>query len=642
MSVIDYLVWTVQAIRVNLESAVVKPKLPRASERVAAVEPDIGTREGVAISYQARVEQLRQTRDQTALDCVKHARYALALGFAMATFLLLTLGIRLLPNWTAALAALPLVLAIISIEKASQCKARAAENVRLIGFYEQRLARMRQEWAGKGDPGSDLRELYHLSAQDLDLFGEGSMFELLCDVDTPAGRETLARWLQHPSSPAEVASRQNSIRSLRARRDLRESLALFRTGDASEYSWRILREWLVADPVDLPRWAPQTTLMLPLALLAACAVWAAGLLHAPVSLWVVAGIAVAEGGLALLLRRRVRAIVAELHLPVRKVESLRRLCSFVRGVSLATSPLVELQKRFQGSAERIASFQRLVRILSCRDNEWTIWPFLLLMGTTQTALRIERWRERHGRELVEWITRLGEFEALMAIAAYAHENPGDAFPEFAEDGPVFEAQEMGHPLLNPRTCVRNDIALGPDHRFLLVTGSNMSGKSTLLRAVGLNTTLAQMGAPVRAERLRLSQTHVCASIRIEDSLLDGASHFYAEVQRLKAIVDLVRSGSPVLFLIDELFAGTNSADRRVAAEAVISSLASHRAIGLVTSHDLALSEIAETEGFMGGNVHFTELSTADGPLAFDYRIHPGKLSHGNALKIIKLVGLLHE
>lgn len=202
-----------------------------------------------------------------------------------------------------------------------------------------------------------------------------------------------------------------------------------------------------------------------------------------------------------------------------------------------------------------------------------------------------------------------------------------------------EAIALGHPLMDRRTCVCNDLLLTEQKRFLLLTGSNMSGKSTLLRAVGLNATLAWMGAPVYAKRLRLSRLQVCASIRIQDSLLDGSSRFYAEVQRLKAMLDLEKDGKPVLFLIDELFGGTNSADRRVAAEAVIRSLVEHQGIGLVTTHDLALSEIGEMKDLKGMNVHFTDLPTADGQLKFDYRIRSGRLDHGNALKIVKMVGL---
>lgn len=640
MNIVEYSVLAARAIKTQLGSALFKSAVCAASEQPAISEPQGGARERIALSYQARLEQLMQVRDRMVRIRTKHFRYALALGFALVILLVLSVGLRVIPVSTGAFAALPLAPAILSILKARQCRRRADEAARLRALYERRLARVRHEWMGKGDPGFDLIVQQHLSARDLDLFGDASMFELLCDVDTPAGREILANWLQYPTLFPEVVSRQNSIRSLCARTDLRESLELLREGESSECSWRILREWLVADPFEVPGWALPSTLIIPLALLVACVFWAVGLLHAPIAVWLLAVIASAEGAAALYFRGRVHSIFAKMHLPVRKVESLRRLCAFIQEASLETSRLAALQNGLQGSAERIAVLFRLVRRLNYRNSELAIWPFLLSMGTTRTAFGIERWRQRHGRELAEWIILLGEFEALMGIAAYAYENPDDVFPEFVENGPLFEARDMGHPLIDPRTCVRNDITLGHDTRFLLVTGSNMSGKSTLLRAVGLNATLAQMGAPVRCGWLRLSQSQVCASMRIEDSLLDGASRFYAEVQRLKAILDLVRSGRPVLFLIDELFAGTNSADRRVAAEEVIRSLVMYQSIGLVTSHDLALSEIGEMKELKGENVHFTDLSTTGSLLAFDYRIHSGSLARGNALKIVKLVGLV--
>jgi DNA mismatch repair ATPase MutS len=353
-----------------------------------------------------------------------------------------------------------------------------------------------------------------------------------------------------------------------------------------------------------------------------------------------AAIGAAEGSLVLSLRKRIRSVLADLHFSARKVESVRRLCTLMRRERFGCAHLITLQGKLQGSSERIKSLQWRMHLLDLRNNEWGVWPFLIFLGTTQTSILIEKWRQHHGREMVEWLTVLGEFEALMAIASYAYENPDDPFPELADDSPLFEATALGHPLMDVRECVRNDLALGADTRFLLVTGSNMSGKSTLLRAVGLNATLAWMGAPVRAERLRISRLRVCASIRIQDSLLDGVSHFYAEVERLKAMLEIVRFGQPILFLIDELFGGTNSNDRRVAAEAVVRSLVQRQAIGLVTTHDLALSEIGDMQDSKGMNVHFTDLPATDRLLKFDYRLHSGKLDHGNALQIVKLVGLV--
>ena len=630
--------WVARAISANLQNIIVEA-VPSVFEARPVVEADYRSRDQVVCLYQARVQELVRFRAQATARRAKYLLVVLALSVALAVLLFLSFGIAVFPFW---LAALPLLPGIVSLERARRSQDRAREITSLLSMYQRRLARAQHEWMGKGDPGIDLRMPDHLSARDLDLFGDGSMFELLCDVDTPAGREALAKWLQYPASRPEAISRQHSIQSLRDRTDLRERLALLREGEASEYSWNALREWLIADPVRLPPWAPLTLLLLPLAIVIVGGCWWAGLLQATTAIWLATAIVVAAVTFALFLRRRIVSILSELHLPARKIKTLRRLCAFVRDERWESPQLAELQRKLRGSSERIAGLQRLVRLLNLRNSDFLVWPYLLVMGTTQVTTRIEWWRQRHGRELVEWITVLGEFEALMAIAAYAYENPDDPFPEFVEDNTLFEAKDLGHPLIDPRKCVSNDVALDRETRFLMVTGSNMSGKSTLLRAVGLNATLAWMGAPVRSSQLRISPVQVCASIRIEDSLLEGASRFYAEVQRLKVVLDLARSGAPVLFLIDELFAGTNSADRRVAAEAVIRALLEHQAIGLVTSHDLALSEIGEMQELKGANVHFTDLTTTDGPMKFDYRIHRGRLNHGNALKIIRLVGLMPE
>jgi hypothetical protein len=635
----DDCLWAARFIR-GILNPVVKDAAPSTSCDGRPVAETSGrARDRVVSFYQDRFERLEMDRSQTTLRRARYLRYAVASCFALAVLLALSLGIRYLPVWSAAL---PVVPAIVSLDRARKCKRRSRDLASVLDMCQRRLERVRHEWMGKGDSGSDLEVSDHLSSRDLDLFGEGSMFELLCDVDTPAGRETLARWLQSPAEAEELISRQQSIRCLRDRTDLREQLARLREGEASEYSWSKLREWLLAEPAKLPGWAPWAALCLSLAMIAVSVCWWAGVFQTTSGIWEFAAVAALEAVLALFLRRRIQSILADLNLPARKVESLRQLCALVRGERLESSRLVELQSELEGSPERIGSLQRLARLLDLRHNMWTVWPYLLLLGTTQTTIRIERWRLRHGRQLSEWINALGEFEALMAIAAYAYENPDDPFPELADDGPLFEAVALGHPLMDAQKCVRNDVALSEETRFLLVTGSNMSGKSTLLRAVGLNATLAWMGAPVRAERLRLSKIQVCASIRIEDSLLGGASRFYAEVQRLKAMLDRGKSGPPVLFLIDELFGGTNSADRRIAAEALIRSFVQHQSIGLITSHDLALSEIAERPELKGTNVHFIDLATADGQMTFDYRIHRGKLDHGNALKIIRLVGILPE
>ncbi len=627
--------WAGHLIRQVLNPSAV---LPLADEYSATETPEstaADARDKVASSYEARLQQNKQRREDTIARHTRCYWYIVACAVAIGVVAYLSLGIPRIPLWPAAL---PTAGGILAFVEARRCKSRVQDASCLTDLYSDRLRRVRYQWMGKGDGGKDLEMEGHLSAADLDLFGEGSLFELLCDVYTPAGREVLAGWLQGPGQPAEVIARQQSVRYLRDRIDLREKLALVSTGKANEYSWNTFRSWLTADPIDFSRWAPWAALLLSLSMVTAGACWWGGLLQAHAALWTMATIAAGEGALALWLRGRVKRVMEGLLLSAGRLKAIRQLCELVENSKLETPGLVELQEKLRGLPKRVGQLQRLIVRRDALRNEWFIYACLLLMWSTQWTIQIERWRQRHGGEFQEKLRALGEFEALMAIAAYSYENPDDPDPDFERDGPLFEATGLGHPLIDPARCVRNEIKLDGENRFLMVTGSNMSGKSTLLRAIGLNSTLAWMGAPVRATSLRISQLQICASIRVEDSLLHGLSHFYAEVQRLRAMLDSASSGPPILFLIDELFAGTNSADRRVAAEAVIRLLVERRAVGLVTSHDLALTEIAEKRDLAGTNVHFSDTPTAEG-LSFDYLLRKGKLDHGNALKIIQMVGI---
>lgn len=251
-------------------------------------------------------------------------------------------------------------------------------------------------------------------------------------------------------------------------------------------------------------------------------------------------------------------------------------------------------------------------------------------------MAVDRWYRRHGTDVLDYLAALGEFEALLSLAAYAFEHPRDAFPEIIDSGPLFDATQLGHPLLDESICVRNDVCLDAKTRFLIVSGSNMSGKSTFLRAIGTNAVLAWMGAPVRCAKLRLSELQIAAAIRVQDSITDGRSHFLAEMQRLRRIIDLAGAGT-LLFLADEIMSGTNSHDRRIAAEWVIRALVRRNAVGLITTHDLTLTEIA-TNGLPGRNVYFED-SGDGGELKFDYKLHSGLLTHSNALNIVRMLGI---
>jgi DNA mismatch repair ATPase MutS len=233
---------------------------------------------------------------------------------------------------------------------------------------------------------------------------------------------------------------------------------------------------------------------------------------------------------------------------------------------------------------------------------------------------------------------VGEFEALSSLAGYAYEHPADPFPEITDEERVLDAEEVGHPLMAAARSVPNSIRLAGPLQLLVVSGSNMSGKSTLLRTIGVNVLLALAGAPVRARRMRLSPLAIGATIRIHDSLQAGTSRFYAEIQRIRQVMDLTNETLPVLFLFDEILHGTNSHDRAIGAEAIVRSFLKRGAIGLVTTHDLALTKVAESLAPHAANVHFED-ELRDGKLVFDYRMKSGVVQKSNALELMKAVGI---
>lgn len=300
--------------------------------------------------------------------------------------------------------------------------------------------------------------------------------------------------------------------------------------------------------------------------------------------------------------------------------------------------LRRLAEQVRNGSACIRKLEWLLDALGQRDKDWFYLPSRVLLVGTHLCLAIEQWRREHGESLKTWLQAWGEFEALNALAAYGYENPDNTFPEFTDGEARLEAQGLGHPLLPHTSCVTNNVELSCELPFYVVSGSNMSGKSTLLRAIGLNAVLAFAGAPVRARALRLSGLSVFASLSVVDSLLNGKSKFLAEIDRLRqAIASRVENRS-VLFLVDEIFSGTNSRDRRIAAEAVVRTLVSRGAIGVLSTHDLALTEIASSAGMCGVNVHMGSRDERY-PLDFDYRLKPGVTEEANALAIARMAGV---
>jgi hypothetical protein len=527
---------------------------------------------------------------------------------------------------------------VVSFDRAARLRRRAEKRV---AYYERAVERLEGRWAGKdaGGGGARFREADHPYAEDLDLFGPGSLFERISAARTHVGEDTLAAWLKAPAAVEVVRARQEAVAELRPGLDLREDAALLGGEIGTVASFEGLADWGTS-PVLLR----STALRAASASLAVAAVPAlVGWLCLWWSGWPLVVVGLLEAAIHFPLRSRIETVLAAVERRSEELGTLAGLLARLEGERFESAKLRACRDALMASgrpaSERIEALRRLVATLDARRN-MLLGPIspLLLWGT-QVAFAVESWRAETGQFIGGWLEAVGRFEALASLAGFAYESPDDVFPEVVEAGePRYEAEGLAHPLIPESRAVRNDVRLGGRLRVLVVSGSNMSGKSTLLRAVGTSVVLAMAGGAVRAARLTLSPLAVGASLRVQDSLQQGRSRFFAEILRLRLVLDLARGRRPLLFLLDEVLAGTNSHDRRLGAEAVVVGLVERGAIGLVTTHDLALAEIVGKIGERAENVHFAD-HLEDGVMTFDYTMRPGVVRHSNALALMRSVGL---
>jgi MutS-like protein len=541
--------------------------------------------------------------------------------------------------WLAAAFVVFVALAVLHrrILRAKNYSERAAE------FYRRGILRLEDRWTGTGENGDQFRDPDHVYADDLDIFGSGSLFELLCLARSPMGNQTLASWLLHPAAVDTIRERHQAVRELSEKLVLRQDLAL--AGESSD---------IKADPARLRAWGNaqiefNDRFWLPVAL-ALAALSLAGLACA-IAFFVYTGrffwtpflVTLMINGVVLFsLRHPLEKLTLNLDQAGHNLDALASILHRLENEQF-TSPLLQqcrqkLLSHGKSASRCIAALDTLCELEDSLHNMFVRLINLPLLYSLVVACRLQNWRRQHGAAIAHWLEVVGDIEALASLGTYSCEHPEDPFPEFASGAETcFAGTALGHPLLPADQCVRNDLSLGGQNQVLLVSGSNMSGKSTLLRVVGINTVLAMMGAPVRAARLRLSPAAVGACMRISDSLRKGVSHFYAEIKRIRQVVELSSQGT-LIFLFDEMLQGTNSHDRRVGAEGILRTLISNGALGLVTTHDLALTSLADIFPDRVANVHFQEKLEA-GELSFDYKLRPGIVHTSNGVELMRSVGL---
>jgi hypothetical protein len=606
------------------------------------------------MEYGSRLKRLEGLQEAARQRETLLGRLKLADGAAVVVLAFLCFGHP--PALYALLAAMALfVMLAVLHERVIQA---IAARERVLQFYRRGLARLDGSWAkpetvdlSKGRRGrhvaveTEAGERFavpeHAYARDLDLFGRGSVFHLLSTARTAEGEATLAGWLGGATPVAGVRARQEAARELTGGLDLREALATVGDSVRANVHGEALATWGERAGIwrgNGVRVGATVLAALWVGSLVCWAKWEMG--------WLALLMSLVNYGVRVRWNKRVEASLEGLDRATKELTGLAGLLRLIEAREFESTRLRELRTALDrdgiAPSEAVRRLSKVLERLDWRHNSMFLPVEIFLFWSVQWSYVAEGWRGVFGPSVRGWIEAAGEFEALEALAGYAYEHPEDTWPELVEGGAYVRAEGFAHPLLAEGTAVRNDLTLGGELggalKLVVISGPNMAGKSTFLRALGVNVVLAQAGAPVRARRMVLSPLAVAASISVVDSLESGISRFYAEIRKVKVVSDLADGTIPVLFLLDELLSGTNSHDRFTGTAWIVKSLVERGAIGIVTTHDLALTVIPESMGETARNCHFED-TIEDGRLIFDYRLSEGVVQTSNALELMRSIGL---
>jgi hypothetical protein len=595
------------------------------------------------LEYQNRFQNKKTAADRLSKKADRIGNIRLIFALVALLFILLPLWIRSSGPWWGLL---PLFVIFGVIGKMHDVALDAMYRAKAAQRYAQReLSRLKEEWREFASDGTDLAPLDLAQAQfaaDIDLYGPNSLFQLLNRTMTHHGSHTLATWMVEPADLPEVHARQEAVKILAEDIEFREAFSVAATGhDSSTLESDFLVEW-----AEKPKYLPRAKILgilayvLPVSLALSVLLYVVTLQAMP--LIVVAGLQVV---FLMSLRSALATRSIAISGPDRVLHRFLDMINVFEAKSFDNERLTLLQSRLKGGQDsavaQIRALSKIAQKLEARHNVFfalLIAP--LVLWELHWVLKAENWQRETGPHLRAWLQTLGELEALCSLGAFAYERADYVMPELVSDVGVLELKNLAHPLLKRDEAVSNDITLGGPGSVLLLSGSNMSGKSTFLRALGLNQVLARMGAPVAATMMKSSAFVLATSIRVSDSLARGASHFYAELERIKQALDLgAAHHGAVLYLLDEMLHGTNSKERYIGAVSVIRWLSQAKAVGVVTTHDLALAKVESLvpQGLVT-NMHFGDDIEED-EIQFDYTLKLGPVVTTNALRLMKAVGI---
>lgn len=549
------------------------------------------------------------------------------------------------PNLVAGLvgvaAAIGLFVAVVWHSRVYASQGRAQVGVEV---HERHLLRVQGKWQSLPDNGAELAVPGHAYAHDIDLLGPGSLLQRIDTSQTLGGARMLARWLREAAEPSQIRARQGAVQALADDNTLRWQLevagSLGRRGKGKLDPEPFLKFTQLPALFAQKKWLKPLVWSLPVLTLALFLAGRAQLI--PGSLWLLA--LIAQIGLLWATRVPVHHALDLVTSRLGLLEAAEACLTLIERSSPKDPHLAAIQQRLNVEGEPPSVHLRRLRRYEGFAQLRTQGPvYLVLNVLTLWDLfcleRLEHFNRHVGPSCADWFDALAEFEALCSLASLHHSDPSTSLPTLEDEAAVgLQAEQLAHPLLPPAERVANDVSMAGPASAVLITGSNMAGKSTLLRAVGLNVALALAGGPVCARSLRLCRVRLRASMRIDDSLQQGASYFRAELNKLRGVVDELEDGAPVLFLLDELLRGTNARARHQGAHAVLEHLLDHGAFGLVATHDVALAAMAEERPNHVRNQHFTDVFE-DGEMRFDYQLRDGVVRTSNALRLLRMAGI---
>lgn len=559
---------------------------------------------------------------------------------ALAVLVGLVFGIRndFLPGYVLAAAGIICFCYLVFRFNQQQIAIELAQNrLQVLKRYE---ARSKGDWYDFTDDGASYVRKDDFLSSDLDLFGPRSLYQYISVAHTIGGRDALMRLLTRPNLNL-IGERQASVLELLSDDELAvdfEALGLSkdrrREEDERKAEEKLRRYATGKGNSSVPQLKllavgmPVVTLLLVVTSFLGVTSWMMVLYC--FFLQIIASV---------LLSGTLQTEKESVMVLARRLGRAEERINVILAPDFQSAYLREMQKQLANAGEGIRALNRIVNTWQLRENFVLYLPLVgLLAWDFNCCLALDGWRKKYGASFTLWMDWLGEVEALYSLGTLSRVRPDETtVPEIVPGGPLLEMDDGKHPLLDPRTVVGNDYTQGGD--TVIITGSNMSGKSTFMRTLALNAVLAYAGGTVMAKRFRISPMHIFTSMRVSDDVSEGISSFYGEILRIKQMVTWSEQKKPMLVLVDEIFKGTNSADRIIGAQAAIRKLSHPWMMTLVTTHDFELCALADSPEVQGKNYHFEEHYEGDA-IAFDYKIRPGRCKTTNAQHLMRIAGLL--